>query len=461
MTGSPSTSPDANPPTLPLPIPAGGRAVGRLTVPPSKSVTHRFLNLALLAGSRPGASPLLVERPLYAEDTRLFLAALGRAGFRVEEGPEAVRLTPGPPPEHREEGHEEIEIFCGNAGTMLRFLVATLAVVPGRWRLDGTPRLRERPVGPLVEAVRRLGGQIEYLGRPGCVPLRIAGGSLRGGVTAIDAGESSQYLSALLMAGLAAPEGVVVEVGALTSQPYIEVTLAAAAAFGGRIERLGEHAFRVRPAGPAGVGASRVRVEGDWSAACYPAAAAALTGGDVRLAGVFPDSRQGDRHFLDLLTAMGAEVAWEGDLLAVRGREGGDLQGIDADLSGLPDQVPTLAALGPFARGTTRITNVPHLRIKESDRLGAMASELGRVGAAVEEGADSLTVHGLWHRETPPAGRVVIDSHDDHRIAMSMALVGLRRPGIEIAAPEVVGKSYPEFWADLTSLLQGPVSGSG
>jgi 3-phosphoshikimate 1-carboxyvinyltransferase len=196
-----------------------------------------------------------------------------------------------------------------------------------------------------------------------------------------------------------------------------------------------------------------VRVEGDWSAACYPAAAAALTGGEVRLAGVFPDSRQGDRHFLDLLAAMGAEIEWQGDALAVRGRERGNLQGIDADLSGLPDQVPTLAALGPFARGTTRITNVPHLRIKESDRLGAMASELGRVGATVEEGPDNLTLHGTWHGATPPAGRVVIDSHNDHRIAMSMALVGLRRPGIEIAAPAVVGKSYPEFWADLLSLL--------
>ncbi len=440
MTGSPSTSPEAS---SPRPIPAGGRVHGSLTVPSSKSVTHRFLNLVLLSRQD---TPTLVERPLYAEDTRLFLAALGRAGFAVEEGPEAVRLTPGPRPP----ADHEVEIFCGNAGTMLRFLVATLAVVPGTWRLDGTPRLRERPVGPLVTALRRLGARIEYLGREGCVPLRIAGGSLGGGVTAIDAGESSQYLSALLMAGLAAPAEVVVEVGALTSHPYIEVTLAAAAAFGGRIERVGEQAFRILPSPLA---ASRVRVEGDWSAACYPAAAAALTGGDVRLAGVFADSRQGDRRFLDLLAAMGAEIGWEGDLLSVRGPGAGGLRGIDADLSGVPDQVPTLAAVAPFARGTTRITNVPHLRIKESDRLGAMASELGRVGAAVEEGPDSLTIHGVWHDRTPPAERVVIDSHNDHRIAMSMALVGLCRPGIEIASPEVVGKSYPEFWTDLARLL--------
>jgi 3-phosphoshikimate 1-carboxyvinyltransferase len=441
MTASPSTSPER--PNRR--IPAGGRVHGSLTVPSSKSVTHRFLNLVLLARS---PHPTVVERPLYAEDTRLFLAALGRAGFTVEESPEAVRLTPGPRPSAP---NEEIEIFCGNAGTMLRFLVATLTVVPGAWRLDGTARLRERPVGPLVTALRRLGAGIEYLGREGCVPLRIAGGSLGGGITSIDAGESSQYLSALLMAGLAAPAEVVVEVGALTSHPYIEVTLAAAAAFGGRIERAGENAFRVRP---TPLDASRVRVEGDWSAACYPAAAAALTGGDVRLSGVFADSRQGDRRFLDLLAAMGAEIAWEGDLLVVRGPGPDGLRGIDADLSAVPDQVPTLAALAPFARGTTRITNVPHLRIKESDRLGAMASELGRVGAAVEEGPDSLTIDGVWHQRTPPAERVVIDSHNDHRIAMSMALVGLRRPGIEVAAPEVVAKSYPEFWQDLESLLR-------
>lgn len=441
MTASPSSSPNRG-------IPSGRRAHGRLTVPGSKSVTHRYLNLALLAGASHPPHPLIVERPLYAEDTRLFLAALGKAGFAVEEIPEGVRLTPGSRPVPAD---QEIEIFCGNAGTLLRFLVATLTVVPGRWRLDGTPRLRERPVGPLVTALERLGAKIEYLGKPGCVPLRIAGGSLRGGETEIDAGESSQYLSALLMAGLAAPSPVVVEVGALTSHPYIEVTLAAAAAFGGRIEREGERAFRVFP---GRLDASRVRVEGDWSAACYPAAAAALTGGEVHLDGVFADSRQGDRGFLDLLARMGAGIAWEGEVLAVRGPGSSGLQAIEADLSALPDQVPTLAAVAPFARGITRIFNVPHLRIKESDRLGAMASELSRVGVTVEEGPDWLAVHGDWAGRTPPSEPVVVDSHNDHRIAMSMALVGLRRPGIEIAAPEVVGKSYPEFWRDLDSLLR-------
>lgn len=430
MTASPST------PTEPFAVPSGRRAHGRLRVPPSKSLTHRFFNLALLSGS-----PLVIERPLFAEDTRLFLAALERCGLRVSETPEEVRLEPGAPPA------EEVEIFCGNAGTMLRFLVATLAVLPGRWRLDGVPRLRERPVGPLVDALRRLGGQFEYLGDEGRVPLRIEGGHLRGGTVALDAGESSQYLSAMLMAALRAPAEVVIEVPSLTSRPYVDVTIAAAAAFDGHIERVGPRAYRVRP---SALRSGRVRVEGDYSAACYPAAAAALTGGEVTLAGLSPDSKQGDRELLDLLAEMGAEIAWKGDDLRVRG---GELRGVKADLSSMPDQVPTLAALAPFAKGETLIHNVAHLRIKESDRLEAMATELKKLGADAREGRDSLWLPGLWSGTEPPAETVHVDPRGDHRIAMSLALVGLRRPGVVIDHPEVVAKSYPGFWRDLQKIV--------
>ncbi|HEU5323310.1 MAG TPA: 3-phosphoshikimate 1-carboxyvinyltransferase, partial [Methylomirabilota bacterium] len=208
---------------------------------------HRYLNLALLSGA-----PLVVERPLFAEDTLLFLAALRRCGLRVEESAEEVRLEPGAPLAG------EVEIFCGNAGTMLRFLIATLAVIPGRWRLDGVQRLRERPVGALVDALRQLGARVEYLGAEGRVPLRIEGGSLRGGTATLDAGESSQFLSALLMAALRAPEKVTVEVASLTSRPYVDVTIAAAAAFDGHIERVGPRVYRVRP---SPLRAGRVRVE--------------------------------------------------------------------------------------------------------------------------------------------------------------------------------------------------------
>lgn len=441
MTASHSTSKND-----PIEIPAGRKVSGRLRVPSSKSLTHRWLNLALLS-----RRPMVVERPLLAEDTRLFLAALGRCGFRVEQSGDDVHLEPGERPDG------EVEIFCGNAGTMLRFLVATLAVVPGRWRLDGVPRLRERPVRPLVDSLRKLGARIDYLAAEGYVPLRIEGASLGAGATFLDAGESSQYLSAILMAALRAPGEVTVEVSALTSGPYIDVTLGAVEAAGGRIERLGPKTWRVYPLdGPSdlrGDRAWRARVEGDWSAACYPAAAAALTGGKVHLDGLARDSRQGDRGFLDLLLKMGAEADWREDGLEVRGT--GRLKGVEADLSTMPDQVPTLAALAPFAAGQTRIFNVAHLRIKESDRLEAMATELRELGAEVEEGPDSLRIPGVWADSDPIAHPVLIDPRGDHRIAMSLALVGLRRPGTLIGSPEVVAKSYPGFWQDLERLL-GP-----
>ncbi|HLX10846.1 MAG TPA: 3-phosphoshikimate 1-carboxyvinyltransferase, partial [Thermoanaerobaculia bacterium] len=348
-------------------------------------------------------------------------------------------------------GTAAVEIHCGNAGTMLRFLIASLAALPGRWRLDGVARLRERPVGPLVEALRGLGAEIRYLGRDGGVPLAVAGGTLRGGATRLDAGESSQYLSALLMAGLAAPRPLTVEVAALTSAPYVEVTLAAVRRCGGRIEAPRDAAglrYRVLPGLTP---PSRLRVEGDASAACYPAAAAALTGGNVVVEGVSADSPQGDRQFFELLAGMGAEVVWRGDEVEVRG--GGRLRAVDADLSAMPDQVPTLAALAPFADGITRIRNVGHLRLKESDRLAAMAGELRRLGAAVEEGPDRLDIAGVWCDTPPPAGQVAVDAHGDHRIAMSLALVGLRRPGVAVASPHVVAKSYPGFWQDFLGLL--------
>jgi 3-phosphoshikimate 1-carboxyvinyltransferase len=426
-------------PREPRAIPWGRRAAGRVVVPPSKSVTHRCFNLALLSGL-----PVEIERPLWAEDTRLFAEALERLGLGVEATSERVRLTPGASPPG------EIEIFCGNAGTMLRFLLASLATRPGRFVLDGVPRLRERPVGPLIAALRTLGAVVEEKGRPGYLPVLVHGGTLRGGETRLDAGESSQYLSALLMAGAAAPAPVTIAVSALTSATYVEVTRASLERFGGRVETVGGR-WRVEP---RPLRAGRVVVEGDYSAACYPAAAAALTGGEVTLAGLDPASRQGDRGFLDLLAEMGAETAWRGDELAVRGSRR-PLRAVTADFSGMPDQVPTLAALAPFAAGTTRIRGAAHLRIKESDRLEAMATELGRLGAPAAVTPDGLEIPGIWADRPPAADTVVVDPRGDHRIAMSFALVGLRRPGVVVASPEVVGKSYPEFWRDLDLLLEG------
>lgn len=448
---------------------AGRRATGTVAPPPSKSLTHRAFVLALLAGEL-----LVVERPLEAEDTELFRQALERLGWRVDSvgetgapatppaacsgGPSAaasggpgaphrLALVPGPRP-------SQAELFCGNAGTMFRFLAAALAAIPGEWRLDGVPRLRERTVGPLIETLRALGAEIACEERQGFAPLAIHGRRLRGGRVTLDAGVSSQFLSALLMAALAAEGEVEIAVPALTSRPYVDLTLDAVARFGGRVEATAD-GYRVRP-GLASPGT--FRVEGDFSAAAYPAAAAALTGGRVLLTGLPAASRQGDRGFLDLLAAMGAQVEWRSEDDAVEVTGSGRLEAVDRDLSAMPDQVPTLAALAPFAHGTTVVRGVPHLRIKESDRLAAMVSGLRAIGAEADETPDGLVVPGVWadRRPEPPLAPLAVDPHGDHRIAMSLAVAGLARPGVLIAHPEVVEKSYPRFWQDLVGLLVAP-----
>jgi len=413
---------------------------GEVAVPASKSVTNRLCNLALVAWR-----PVTLVRPLRSADTERFFAVLATLGFAVEERGEEVALAPpaAPPAAAR--------LDCGESGTLLRLLVAALAVLPGRFEVDGAPRLRERPVGPLVEALRGLGARIDYLGAPGYAPLRIAGGSLAGGRVRLDAGASSQFLSALLMAATRAAAPVEIEVAALASRPYVELTLDLLSRHGGRVEKLAGDLFAVTPGPLAG---GRLEVEGDFSAAAYPAAAAALTGGRVRLRGLRRDSRQGDRRLLDLLARMGATVTWGEGWVEVAG---GGLAALDEEVGEIPDQVPTLAALAPFCHGTTRLCGAAHLRLKESDRIAAMASELRRAGAAAEERTDGLVVPGTWAQEPPPVAPVLIESWGDHRIAMAMALVGLRRPGLSIAAPEVVAKSYPGFWHDLGALLGCPL----
>ncbi len=438
-------------------VPYGRPVAGRLVVPGSKSVTQRYLNLALL-----GNLSLTVHRPLLSEDPRLFLGALEVCGFRVEYLDGYVRLTPveegsvaGKSPRRGATEKSPLKganrITCGNGGTMFRFLTAALTTRPGTWILDGVPRLRERPVGPLVAALRQLGAEIDCPERDGYAPLTITGGSLRGGRCTLDAGASSQYLSALLMAGQVALEAVEIEVAALTSEPYVDLTLDSITEFGGSVRRDG-NVFHLRPSRLA---ADEVTVEADFSAVAYPAAAAMLSGGKVLVEGPRSDSRQGDRLFLDLLEKMGARIRWRAGGLEVRGNRAlAPLRAVAADLSQMPDQVPTLAALAPFADGTTRITGVPHLRIKECDRLSAMANELTRVGAEVEELDDGLIIPGIWARSEPPAEPVEVRTYGDHRIAMSMALVGLRRSCISIRDPGVVAKSYPDFWQHL-NLLTG------
>lgn len=429
--------------TEPVRVPSGGRVGGRARVPGSKSLTHRAYAVALLA-----RRPVTLVRPLDAEDTRLFERALVTLGFAVRRGEDRIDVAP------TGRRVDRGEIRCGNAGTLFRFLVALLATVPGEWTIDGTPRLRERPVGPLVDALIPLGVEIDWLEESGHAPLRLHGGSLAGGCTALDAGESSQYLSAILLAGQRAAAPIEIEVERLVSAPYVELTIDLILAQGGVVERPEAGVFRTEPSALAG---GEIEIEPDLSAAAYPAAAAALAGGALEIEGVRLASRQADRRFLELLTRMGARL--EPTTAGVRVTRG-ELVAVTADLSDFPDQVPTLAALAPFARGTTRIENVAHLRIKESDRLAAMAAELRGAGAEVEELADGLVIPGVWADAPPSDDPVVVDPHDDHRIAMAMALVALRRPNLSIANPQCVAKSYPLFWRDLAHWLGANDEGS-
>ena len=419
----------------PVAVPSGRVARGRIRVPSSKSVTHRQLALALLSQRE-----ILVRNPLRAEDTDLFLGLLRGLGYRVEETIDAVRLVPPDrlPPTARFE--------CGNAGTLLRLVIGCATVLPGRWTIDGSSRLRERPIGPLVEALRTLGARIVFDGAEGFAPVTVSGGRLAGGETEVDAGASSQYLSAVLLAGLGAEAPVSVRALALTSAPYVELTMAAIESWGGEVERV-DDCYRVAPSRLA---RTEVDIEGDESAAAYPAAAAVVTGGAVEIEGLASSSRQGDRGFAEILGRMGARVDWEDGRRRVTA--GVSLRGIGpVDLSAMPDQVPTLAAVAALADGPTRITGVAHLRIKECDRLQAMRTELVRLGFGVEETEDGLVLDG--RPEPLPTEPTVVEAYDDHRIAMSLAIVGLRRPGVLVSTPSVVAKSYPSFWADLGSLI--------
>jgi 3-phosphoshikimate 1-carboxyvinyltransferase len=414
---------------------ASGIARGVVRPPGSKSATNRWINLAIL-----GRRPIQLRGALISEDTELFFEAARRMGIATSTEADGVALNPGPLPAAG-------DIHCGNGGTMTRFLTATTAVTPGRWTLDGVERLRERPIGELVEALRRLGAVVRYAGNAGFVPVEIEGRVLAGGRTYLEAGSSSQFLSALLMAGQVAQGPWEIEVRSLSSAPYVELTCAALASLGGQCERTSD-GFRTAPSELRG---GVVEVEADLSAACYPAAAAALTGGRVEVLGVRRDSLQGDRRFFDLLEAMGCEVRTTEHGLSFRGA---GLEGLEVDASDVPDQVPTLAAMGPFLRHGLVIRNAAHLRIKESNRLSAMVRMLVAAGAPASETADGLRVPGVWAEGVPPSGAIRLDPVGDHRIAMSAALLALRRPGLLLDHPGVVVKSYPSFWRDWGAIVQ-------
>ncbi|MBM4018828.1 MAG: 3-phosphoshikimate 1-carboxyvinyltransferase [Planctomycetes bacterium] len=419
--------------------PAPGPVCGRIRPPGSRSLTNRALVAAALAD---GTSDIL-EAGL-SDDTLACAAALRALGLEVSADEPARRMRvvgcggrvpPGP-----------CELNTGDSGTATRFITALAAAGRGRYVIDGSRRMRERPIQDLLDGLAALGVRAESLWGTGCPPVVVETGGLAGGRVRVGGAVSSQYLSGLLLAAPAARSPLEIEVrGDLVSKPYVDMTLAVMRDFGVEVARRGYARFEV-PA-PRPYRARPYAVEPDASSASYFLAAAAATGGRVTVEGLRPDSAQGDAHFAEVLARMGCRVEWSGDGVTVSGPAEG-LTGIDADLGDMPDMVPTLAPLALFARGRTVIRGAANLRVKESDRLAALAAELSRLGAGVEQRADGLAID-------PPAAVTPAEAatYNDHRMAMGLAVVGLRAAGVRIDGAECVAKTYPDFFEDLERLV--------
>ena len=436
-----------------LDLPPLSRAAGTVHLPGSKSISNRVL---LLAGLSEGTT--VVHDLLDSDDTQVMLAALGQLGCRLERDGPALRVTGlGGRLAAREAG-----LFLGNAGTAMRPLTAALALLAatqgGKFELSGVPRMHERPIGDLVDALRQLGCTIDYTGHDGYPPLRLRGDGtplrtaqpirVRGDV-------SSQFLTALLLAlPLVAGSGeIVVEVdGELISKPYVEITLNLLARFGIAVRREGWQRFTI-PAGCAYRSPGRIHVEGDASSASYFVALGAIAAASepVRIEGVGTDSIQGDIRFVEAALAMGAAVAsGPGWIEVKRGRW--PLAAITLDCNHIPDAAMTLAVMALFADGTTRLTNIASWRVKETDRIAAMATELRKLGATVSEGADFIEV------TPPPALKpAAIRTYDDHRVAMCFSLAAFGGVPVRILDPKCVGKTFPNYFEAMFDLVSTPV----
>lgn len=418
--------------------PLSGPLDATVAVPGSKSLTNRALALAALAD---GTST--IDNVLLADDTEAMLGALEALLITYEFDRAARRAVV-----HGCAGHvpaDSATIDARRSGTTARFLLPILGAFPGFYRITGSDQLLARPMGELLDAVRALGASVQELGAPGHLPAEVGFGYM-GDAVSVRGDITSQFLSGLMLTGPLIDGGLQIEVTTeLVSRPYVEMTAAMMRWFGATVE-IGERVIRI---GGGGYAATDVRVEPDASSASYLLAAAALVGGSVRVEGLSRASLQGDVAFVDVLAAMGAEVVEHDDAIEVRGN-GGVLRGIDVDLHDLPDMALTVAALAPFADRPTRVSGVAVIRGHESDRIDVIRRELDKLGVRVDADADSFTVHPA--DELRPA---TLDSYDDHRVAMAFALIGLRAPGILIAGPDCVDKTFPEFWDALASLRPG------
>jgi 3-phosphoshikimate 1-carboxyvinyltransferase len=414
-----------------------------VTVPGSKSITNRALVLAALS-SRQGSRVL--TGALRSEDTEVMLNCLERLGFNPHadwqndtitiEKNESKRLIP----------ETEADLFVGNSGTTVRFLTAMLSLGQGRYRLDGVPRMRERPIQDLLDTLsNQLGVKATSETGNGCPPVRIeANGRWPGGTISVRSSISSQFLSGLLLsAPFAGLETELCPEGELVSEPYVTMTVNMLQDWKCDVKRT-DRGYRVCPIRNDRNCPTAYAIEPDASAASYFWALAAITGGRITVSGLTRKSLQGDVRFVDLLEQMGCRVEECEAGITVHG---GKLRGVDVDMNDISDTVMTLGAVACFAEGPTTIRNVAHIRHKETDRIAALATELRKLGATVEERTDGLTI-------TPaPLRGCAVETYDDHRMAMSLALVGLKVPGVVIRNPGCVAKTYPGYWQDLGRLV--------
>jgi 3-phosphoshikimate 1-carboxyvinyltransferase len=400
---------------------------GEVTVPGSKSYTHRILIASALSDGL-----CRIQNALKSEDTLLTLGALRQMGVETHEqgGRYLVYGSDG------ELKAADEPIYLGNSGTSMRLLTAVASLGRGTYTLTGTERMTERPIQDLIDGLKQLGIAVRSVRGNGCPPVTVEGGRVSGGTVSLRCDVSSQYLSGLLLIAPFTERGVDINiVKGLVSKPYVDMTVEVMARFGVTVDRKGYDHFRI--AGGQSYRAGDFAVEPDCSQAGYFWGAAAITGARIKVKGLSINSRQGDIRFPKVLEAMGCRVEYEPDGISVIGES---LLGIETDMSDMPDMVPTLAVVAAFAKGTTTIKNVAHLKAKESDRLGSVVKELSKMGIEADCDAAQMIVKG-----GRPHG-AVIETYNDHRMAMSFAMAGLKVPGVAIENESCVEKSFPNFW---------------
>jgi 3-phosphoshikimate 1-carboxyvinyltransferase len=404
-----------------------------VTVPGSKSYTHRALIVSALSDGECD-----IQNGLDSEDTRLTRDALRQMGISIDQRPASWRVLGN----HGRLQPCRLPIFLGNSGTSMRLLAAVCALGKGKYILTGTSRMQERPIHDLLEGLRQIGVRTTSLGRPGCPPIEIEACQISGRRISLNCGTSSQYLSALLLISPLTQSGMEIAVTeGPVSKPYIDMTIDIMNQAGVSVARDGYRRFQV--VGNQGYRPGKFCVEPDISQAGYFWAAAAVTGSTITVSGVSQDSRQGDLRLLDVFSSMGCTTRVGPDGISVTG---GELNAVEVDMAAMPDMVPTLAVVAVFAKGKTVITNVGHLKAKESDRLGSVVAELQKMGISAGCSDTAMWIDG----GKPHAA--MIDPHDDHRLAMSFAVAGLKTPGIRIENENCVDKSFPEFWKVFESL---------